>query len=70
MKTFNDYYNVACSLYIQENKDLRAKERENHHLNITKGELPESHVQAYDKLRKNVEKLQGHLSSLAEILNK
>ncbi len=38
------YFDTVAQYLVGEHKDLRAKERENHHILETKGELPEAHA--------------------------
>jgi regulator of nonsense transcripts 2 len=66
----NSYFNAVSKFLLSEHKELRAKERENHQILETRGELSEAHTAAYDKIRKSYEKIMNNLSTLAELLNK
>ena len=66
----DNYFDAASNYLKNEHKELRSKERENHHILETKGELSEQQTQLYDKLRKNYEKLLSNVTMLAELLSK
>eukprot|EP01114_Cavostelium_apophysatum_P008182 TRINITY_DN2050_c0_g1_i2.p1 TRINITY_DN2050_c0_g1~~TRINITY_DN2050_c0_g1_i2.p1 ORF type:complete len:1232 (-),score=430.22 TRINITY_DN2050_c0_g1_i2:182-3877(-) len=66
----DNYWDMISRQLVHEQKELRAKERENHHILETKGELSEANSATYDKLRKSFEKLLTNMTSLADILNK
>lgn len=65
-----NYFDLASNYLVQEHKNLVAKEKENQSILESKGELPEAHSSAYDKLRKAYDRFVSNLNSLAELLKK
>jgi regulator of nonsense transcripts 2 len=66
----NGYFKRVSNHLVQQHKELRSKERENHKILETKGELSEGASALYDKMRKSYEKLLSNVTTLADILNK
>lgn len=64
------YFDSASHFLYNEHKELRAKEKENHHILETKGELSEQNAAAYDKLRKSYDNLIRNLTLFGEVIGK
>eukprot|EP01117_Protostelium_nocturnum_P001120 TRINITY_DN1143_c0_g1_i1.p1 TRINITY_DN1143_c0_g1~~TRINITY_DN1143_c0_g1_i1.p1 ORF type:complete len:817 (-),score=337.06 TRINITY_DN1143_c0_g1_i1:924-3374(-) len=63
------YFRSAANHLLTEHKELKGKERDNHSIMESRGELSESTIAQYDKLRKSFEKLLANTTSLAELLH-
>lgn len=70
VQLLNSYFDTASQWLIQEHKELRKRERENHHILETKGELNEANSQAYDKLRRSHEKLLTQVGQFGDLLDR